>query len=360
VYGILSPIAGFLADRFSRSRVIIASLFVWSAVTWLTAHATTFGELLTARALMGVSEACYLPAAFALIADYHRGPTRSRATSIHIMGIMVGAGLGGIGGWFADRHAWSYPFWLFGLVGIGYAVLLLFVLRDPPEGKETFPPDPAGGPAPAAGVNFFAALKALFGNRTFLVVLAAWTLIGIAGWVFVGWVPTYFQERFRLTQGTAGFSATGYLSGAAFVGALISGYWADGWSRTQPRARILVPAIGLCLAAPGILLMAHAPFLALAIAGLMLYGATRNFVDSNMMPLLCLVADPRYRATGYGVLNLCANVIGGVGIYAGGALRDAHIDLSRLFIFVSGCIAVAAALLFAVRPPGAHATLAPR
>src|SRR3954465_1158014 len=63
VYGLLSPFAGFLADRFNRSRVILISLIVWSAVTWLTAHATTYGQLLTTRALMGVSEACYIPAA---------------------------------------------------------------------------------------------------------------------------------------------------------------------------------------------------------------------------------------------------------------------------------------------------------
>src|ERR1035441_4056978 len=77
VYGLLSPFAGFLADRFSRSRVIIGSLFVWSAIIWLTGHAKTYEQLLVARALMGISEACYIPASLALIIDYHRGPTRS-------------------------------------------------------------------------------------------------------------------------------------------------------------------------------------------------------------------------------------------------------------------------------------------
>ena len=81
IYAVLSPIAGFLADRFNRSRVIIISLFAWSVITWLTAHATTFNQLLLTRALMGVSEACYIPAALALIADYHRGPTRSLAVA---------------------------------------------------------------------------------------------------------------------------------------------------------------------------------------------------------------------------------------------------------------------------------------
>ncbi|HRH95816.1 MAG TPA: MFS transporter, partial [Prosthecobacter sp.] len=133
VYGLLSPFAGFLADRFNRSRLIVFSLLVWSLLTWLTGHARSFEELIVVRALMGVSEAAYLPAALALIADYHRGSTRSLATGIHMTGLSVGTGLAGIGGRVAQRHGWSVAFDVFGLFGIAYAVGLLFVLRDPPR-----------------------------------------------------------------------------------------------------------------------------------------------------------------------------------------------------------------------------------
>ena len=102
VYGALSPLGGYLADRFSRRIVIMVSLFVWSAVTWWTGHVKTFEQLLTARALMGVSEACYIPAALALIADYHRGSTRSLATGLHMSGVYAGAALGGVGGYIAE------------------------------------------------------------------------------------------------------------------------------------------------------------------------------------------------------------------------------------------------------------------
>src|SRR3954463_5378124 len=78
-YGMLSPLAGFMSDRFGRSRVIIASLTAWSVVTFLTGLATSFSQLIAMRALMGACEASYIPAAVALISDYHRGPTRSRA-----------------------------------------------------------------------------------------------------------------------------------------------------------------------------------------------------------------------------------------------------------------------------------------
>ena len=89
-YGVLSPFGGFIADKFNRSRLIVFSLFAWSATTWLTAHATSFGELLFYRALMGISEAAYFPAAVALLMDYHRNETRSSANGIHLSGVMVG------------------------------------------------------------------------------------------------------------------------------------------------------------------------------------------------------------------------------------------------------------------------------
>ncbi|MCC6353141.1 MAG: MFS transporter, partial [Verrucomicrobiae bacterium] len=170
VYGLLSPFAGFLADRFSRSRAIIVSLLVWSALTWLTGHARTFEQLLVARALMGISEAIYIPAALALIADYHRGNTRSLATGVHMTGVSVGAGLGGLGGWLAETRGWSYAFYLFGIIGIAYAVLLLFLLRDATR-------DSAGAPVSAGAdqrVNFFRALASLFGHGTFYLMLAYW------------------------------------------------------------------------------------------------------------------------------------------------------------------------------------------
>jgi MFS family permease len=349
VYGILSPFAGFLADRFSRGRVIIVSLFVWSAVTWLTAHATTFQGLLIARALMGISEACYIPAALALITDYHRGSTRSFATGVHVAGIMVGQGLGGVGGWMAERHGWHFPFTVFGIVGIVYAVFLIFTLRDAP--REASAPAPSETPmATVEKVTFGAALRSLLSNSSFLVALSFFGLLGVAGWGLVGWLPTYFQERFNLGQGVAGFSATGYLNAGSFSGVLLGGFLADRWSRTNPRARILVPAIGLCIAAVGVLTLSLTHAFAIAVVGVVIYGVTRTFTDANMMPILCLIADPRYRATGYGMLNLLSCIIGGIGIYAGGALRDANIDLSKLFLFVVGVISVCAVLLFFLKP----------
>src|SRR5260370_32844572 len=90
VYGLLSPFAGFAADRFGRGRLITVSLLVWSAVTLATGVSRSYGQLVAARAVMGLSEACYLPAALARIAQHHGPRTRSLAVGIHQSGFRVG------------------------------------------------------------------------------------------------------------------------------------------------------------------------------------------------------------------------------------------------------------------------------
>jgi MFS family permease len=345
VYGALSPFAGFLADRFGRSRVIVGSLFAWSAITWLTGHAKTFDQLLFARALMGISEACYIPAGMALIMDYHRGPTRSLANGIHVSGVFVGSGLGGFGGWLAERHEWGYAFKLFGVVGVVYSALLIFILRDAP-GEIA----PAKGSMAGAKTSFIPAIKSLFSRGSFFVALIYWGLLGLAGWGVNGWMPTYFKEHFNLSQGAAGFSATGYLQAAALVGVIFGGALTDRLSRSGEHRRITITLIGLFLAAPGILLAANTSLLVVAVVGLMSYGLMRSLADVNMMPILCLVADSRYRATGYGILNMFACFVGGITIYAGGVLRDAHVDVSRIFQFSAVGLVAAAVLLFFVKP----------
>ena len=344
-YGILSPFAGFLADRYSRSRVIVISLFSWSLVTWLTAHATTYGELLATRMLMGLTEAAYIPAALALITDYHRGHTRSRAEGIHMSGIMVGAGLGGVGGWIAERYGWEHSFTLFGLMGLGYTFIVAFLLKDAPRER----PSTANETDALPKIGLGAAFVSLFRKKSFILALFYWGLLGMGGWAVVGWMPTYMNENFNLAQGVAGLTATGYLQTALLVGVIVGGAWADRWFRTNPYWRFYVPFIGLCCAAPGIFLAGNTNLLPLAIVGLVVYGFARAFADCNMMPILCQVTDPRYRATGYGVLNLCGTVVGGFTIYAGGALRDAKIDVSLIFGFASVSMVGCAALLLLIK-----------
>lgn len=345
VYGGLSPFAGFLADRVSRARLIMGSLLVWSLTTWLTSHAVTFEQLLMTRIVMGISEACYLPAALALITEYHRGPTRSLAVGIHLCGVSIGSGLGGMGGWLAERHGWAYAFAVFGLFGIVYSFFLIFLLRDAP--KE---PRAAGDEAVPPRVDFLETLQTLFRTGSYRILLVVWGLMGLAGWGVIGWMPTYMQQTYSLSQGQAGLVTTGFLQLSTLVGCVLGGMWSDRWSRNAPRGRQYVAVIGMSIAAPAIFLAVSTPLLALAMAGLFVFGFGRACADGNIMPILCTITDARYRATAFGILNLFACFIGGVSIYLGGVLRDANINVRHMFEFSAAMLVLCAVLLWVIKP----------
>lgn len=350
VYGFASPVAGFIADRFNRSWVIIGSLFVWSLVTWLTSLATTFDQLLAARALMGISEAFYIPAAMALIMDWHSDKTKSTATGVHVAGLMVGQSLGFIGGWLAETHSWNYAFQLFGVIGVGYAVVLIFMLRDRPAA----PPlaDAVDTPQQHGRPTLRLALKQLFGNAMFVMTLVIWGIAGAISWMINGWLPTFYKEQFSLSQTEAGVYSTLYFFPAMLVGVIAGGALADWWSRANPKARMLLPAVGFLIAVPAVFIASYAVVLWLTVAGFIVYALTRPIIDANMMPILGMIVDKRYLATGYGFLNLCSCIIGGIGIYAAGVLRDGQVNLSLIFQIAALSMVICAVLLFRLRRRG--------
>ena len=293
-YGTLSPFGGFIADRFNRSRLIIFSLFAWSLFTWLTAHATTFGVMLACRGLMGISEAAYFPAAGALLMDYHREGTRSRANAIHLSGVMVGSGLGGIGGVIADSYNWQFVFRLFGFVGIAYAAVLLLLLRD----RRKDPVSVGERAAPeVTPIRMVETVLALFRLPGFVLALLFWGLLAVASWSFAGWLPAYLHEQFGMSQGRAGLTATGYSQGASLVGMIAGGLIADRWIRRNPRGRILTGVVGVLCAAPAALLVGNTTILPVVILGMVLFGLVRPFPDASMMPILTQIVEKRHLAT---------------------------------------------------------------
>lgn len=215
VYAVASPFAGLLADRLSRTRVILASLLACSLVTLATAWVTTYDQLLLSRVALAIAQAACMPASVALIVDYHRGSTHSIASGLLLSGAMTGGALAGFGGWFADRHGWTYAYQVFGWIGLGHAVLVLLFLKDLTA--------PAGPVAQAPGVSLRDASAHLFTNRSYLLVLGYACTLGVVGWSIIGWMPTLMKERFAMSQGEAGFTTTIALNAAALVGMLLGG-----------------------------------------------------------------------------------------------------------------------------------------
>jgi MFS transporter, Spinster family, sphingosine-1-phosphate transporter len=344
VYAGLSPVGGYVADRYSPRHVIAASLLVWSAVTFAMGHVTTYHQLLAARALMGISEACYIPAALALIAEYHAGATRSRAVGVHQMGIYAGVIVGGFSGYVADSHSlgWRSAFDFCGLVGVVYALPLFLLLKNPPRS--------AARPEPLRPASPLGAARELLTNGSFLLLVLYFTLPALAGWVVRDWMPAILQKRFNISQGIAGVSATSYWQVAALLAAVYGGWLADGWMRRSSHGRILTSAIGMGLIGPALFGVGNAGSLGVAIGFLVLFGIGWGFFDCNNMPILCQIVRPELRATGYGIMNLVSISCGGFADWGFGALQDRHVPLNIIFGLFASATVISIVLVLLIRP----------
>ena len=348
VYAGLSPVGGYVADRSSRRHVIAASLFVWSAVTLLTAYVTTFPQLIAARALMGISEAFYIPAALALISEFHSSQTRSRAVGFHQMGIYAGIIVGGFAGYVADEPSlgWRWAFSVCGLVGVIYSLPLFALLKNPPRTEAASP----------ESVSPLAALRELLTNTGFLLLVVYFTLPAMAGWVVKDWMPDILREQFGLGQGRAGMSAVLYVQVASLIGVGIGGWLADRWMRHTSRGRIFVSAIGMSFFLPSLFGVGNASTLGAAIGFLILFGLGWGFFDCNNMPILCQIVRPQLRATGYGIMNFVSIGCGGFADWGFGALRDRHVPLNVIFGVFAGTALLSIFIVLLIRPNEATAS----
>lgn len=349
VYGILSPFAGYMGDRFGRGKVIFASLVVWSAVTYATGHARNLTELLIARGLMGISEACYIPAALALIADRHGERTRSLASGLHNSGIYLGVVIGGAGGgWMGQRFGWRFAFTLLGMFGVLYGLLLGWYLRR----------ESSRGPKPAGQASLGRALGTLIRSSAFLAFAAVFSITSIANWIAYTWLPLYLYETFGMSLPKAGFTATFYIQAASFLGILLGGSLADRWISRNRRARLYTQALGLAAAAPFLFLVGWTASTPVLVASLVVFGLGRGVFDCNCMPVLCQIAEPRMRATGYGFFNFCGCVVGGLMAAVAGAMK-ASLGLNTAFQIAAGLLLLAAVMLWRLRLPAAPEEVEP-
>lgn len=334
-YGIVSPFGGYLADKYSRKMVIILSVGIWSAVTLWTGYTNSFSEMLITRVLMGISEACYIPAALALITDYHSGRTRSLATGLHMCGLYTGLALGGLGGYIAEFWGWRYGFHVFGAFGVLYSFMLLYFLKDKEQsvGKKLL--------TEYKEYSIKEAFKSLFKIPSYYIILIFFSVLGMANWLINGWLPTFIKEQFDLGLGNAGISATGYMQVGSFIGVILGGILADRWVQRNPKGRLNVILLGFSIGTPFLFLLSNASLFIMAVFCMVVFGLARGFNDANLMPLLRQVINPRYIATGYGFLNFLSTIVGGIMVYVGGALKDANVGLSITFQIVAILLLIA-------------------
>ena len=304
IYGLMSPVAGAVADRINRKWLIVGSLGVWSVVTLLMGYATTFTQIYWLRALMGVSEALYIPAGLSLIADYFTGSARSLAVGIHMTGLYVGQALGGFGATVASATSWQATFHLFGIIGTAYALLLILLLRD--KRSETVKETAVEVKREPVWRSF----ALIFSNVAFWVILFYFASSSLPGWATKNWLPTLFAENLGIPMSQAGPISTFTIAFSSFIGVMIGGPLSDRWVKKNLRGRIYVSAVGMALMIPALIFIGLGDSMAAAIGAGLCFGVGYGMFDTNNMPILCQFVPSRQRASAYGLMNM-------TGVFAG-------------------------------------------
>lgn len=314
IYGLMSPVSGAIADRLNRKNLIVGSLFVWSAVTFLMGFVDTYVELYILRAVMGFSEALYIPAALSLIADIHNGKTRSMAIGIHMTGLYLGQIAGGFGSIFSGLLNWHTVFLLCGLVGMVYALVLILFISDPGREKKAVAADPNK-------LSVVKSIMLVLSNMAFWAVLFVFTTLSMPGWATKNWLPELLANVIAASWGMEPAEAMNYagpiavisLAGASFLGAMIGGRLSDSWVQKNVRGRVYTSCMGLALIVPSLVFMGLGNSLWAVILAILCFGIGYGFFDTNNMPILCQFVPSRLRATAYGFINM-SGVLGGAAI----------------------------------------------
>lgn len=348
IYGFMSPVSGLVADRLNRKWLIVGSLFVWSGVTFSMGYATTFDQLYWLRAVMGVSEALYIPAGLALIADFHSSKSRSLAIGIHMTGLYMGQALGGFGATLADAYTWHTAFHWFGIAGIGYALVLAVFLRE--AGRDAVETSPSDSLVTAGKPSVFKGIGLLLGNISFWIILFYYAIPSLPGWATKNWLPTLFATNLNIDMAQAGPLSTISIAASSFVGVIFGGLLSDRWVQRNVRGRIYTSAIGLSLTIPSLLLIGFGGSLLSVVGAALCFGLGYGMFDANNMPILCQFVSARNRATAYGIMNMTGVFAGAfVTNWLGKSMDNGH--LGSDFALLAGIVLVALIVQLAFLKP---------
>ncbi len=310
--GLFVPIAGYAGDTFSKRKVIIFSLILWSAATFLTGIGTGLLTLVFLRSVVGGSESFYAPSANVLIGEtYHK--ERGFAMSIHQTALYAGIIMSGVLGAFIGEHyGWRVTFYLFGGIGLLLAVLLCIRFRHVSKGQEI---------TILKKVSWLAGIKGLLEKPTAVLLTLAFGCMVFVNVGYLTWTPTFLHEKFNLSLPSAGFSSMFYHHVFAFAGVLAGGKISDHLAKKDQVARLKIQFWGLLLGAPFIYLLGMADSLMWVSVALGFFGFFRGIYDSNIYASLYAVIDPPIRASVSATMIMFAFIIGAFAPYTLGVLK---------------------------------------
>ncbi|MFN7923040.1 MAG: MFS transporter [Bryobacteraceae bacterium] len=336
IYGLCSPVAGVLGDRWPRPKLVVGSLAIWSFFTVLSGISPNGMFLLACRALLGVSESMFFPAAAALIAAAHGPESRSKAMAIFATSQMAGVATGGsLSGFVAEHFHWRASFWILGAFGIAFAVpLWLFLSRLPEKIRQ----------GESSGAMSAAGFLSLFRIPTLLVVTTFVAIATFALFLVYTWLPTFLGDKFHLGMSRAGFEASVYPQIGTLSGLFVGGSLADHFYPKRHSARYWIVLVAFVSAGPFLYMVGAAPTLAITRVAVMGFGFFAGFVSANQVAAAYDVVPRALRASTIGLLNFLGAGMSGFAPYLGGWARDT-VGVDRLMAFTAGLYGVGAVVL---------------
>ena len=247
LYGGLGLPVGWLADRYSRIRIIAIATAIWSAATTASGLATNYAQMLLTRVCVGMGEAGFTAPTSSLVADHFPPQRRASAMGVIMLGLPVGTVIGAVGGGYVGQQfGWRAAFFALGLPGLAIALLAMWLLREPPRGL-------ADGPTAASAQaqakrdlpSLGAVFRHLFASPTLRNVLIGGSIcaVGIQG--VAQFMPLFFVRTFSMPIREAA-TLFGLVSGGSLaIGLLAGGFGTDRAARHDPRWPALGPAIAL-------------------------------------------------------------------------------------------------------------------
>jgi predicted MFS family arabinose efflux permease len=339
-YGLLSPLAGYIGDRFPRRAVVLASMAVWSAVTILTGMTHSAWQLIAMRVSLAAAQVCYMPTAQALIADFHDETTRAKASGLYQAGSYVGIFLAGLPAAYLSTHlGWRTMLAICGAAGLLMALLAWWRLPV------------ASAQATAAGTATMREALTLIRKPSLLAIAAAFSLASASYWVLFTYLPLFVYERYHFSLEAAAFEATFYVQVSAMISMPLFGALSDAWTEGKPFNRFLAAALVSALGIPALAAIGMGAHTAVLICGLLVFGLVMAGADASWLPMLCMVTLPHQRATSYGLLNTAGTLAGALAAILTGLLMKnlglalVIASLAALYVFMTATLLVTGGLL---------------
>ncbi len=354
-------IFGYLADIYSRKKLILIGALFWSIFAYLTSVANSYHMLLLVRFFTGVGIGSFFPVAFAMVADYFppfdRGKIYAWMNIIPALGAAGGVAVAAI---YGSVYGWGFPFRIIAICGFISIVLFYFLLKEPKKGES----EPELERVLKEGEVYdyrinWEAFKGIWKKRTNIYLIAQ-SIPGSVPWgIITTWMITFFVVTYNMPILLATIFSASFLAGCGF-GAIIGGYLGDSLEKKYATGRVTLCVMGQTgvLVLLTLALLINLPvyngtsssfgnmilefiqdYLLKTKAGWIfdLYfvaGIFAGFAAPNMGAMAVNVNFPEVRGTVW-ALNLATNLIGrGAGPLIGGILGEA-LGLKNALIFAS-------------------------